>query len=50
MEAIGIVVLGVIALLAVGVYIWSDNKTTNKGVPKKGGGGRISPKPPTKLK
>jgi len=33
METIGIAVLGVIALLAVGAYIWNDNKTTNKGKP-----------------
>jgi len=33
MEVISIVVLGVIALLAVGVIIWNDNKTTNKGKP-----------------
>ena len=50
METIGIAVLGVIALLAVGVYIWNDKNTTNKGVPKKGGGGHKSPNSQTKLK
>ena len=50
MEAIGIIVL-VLGVLAVVAYAWDSNKTSNKNIPKKGGGGgKQSPSNQTKLK